>query len=299
MKIVQSLWSKPGLQPVKEGFSGINKCSWPDKKYNYFSWALSAWQFRTYYDQLELVTDQAGYELLIEKMRLPYTNVRVELDRLNDYHPELWALGKIYAYSIQEQPFIHADGDVYIWEKFDDEFENAPLLCQHREESGHYNRFYQRAFMDMALHLEFIPEVLHRSIARNNCVKALNAGILGGCDLAFYKEYSMKVLEFVDRNIGGIPKINVGVSNIIFEQFMFYALAEEKSKKVRYYNDDKDFLWHVFADYTGIPGRTKYIHTPGGLKKERYLVEALEHRLQKDYPDCYYRIMHLIRSNQI
>jgi len=73
---------------------------WSDKKYNYMSWAFSCLQFKKYYSEVELITDKLGKELLIDKLELPYTSVKVELDQLNSYHSDLWALGKIVKYNL-------------------------------------------------------------------------------------------------------------------------------------------------------------------------------------------------------
>jgi len=300
MKIVQSLWSKPGKKASAMSFADANKCGWPDKKYNYFSWALSCLQFRCFYDEVELVTDKAGYDLLVNKMELPYSSVRVVLDDLNHYHPELWALGKIYAYSIQEKPFIHADGDVFIWEKFSDELETSPLVCQSKEEGMHFNRTYSSVFFSMLKEFEYYPGVLDRSISKNNGIKAINAGILGGCNIDFYKDYATQAFEFVNRNLHCMQNIDVHMSNIIFEQFLYCALVEEKNEKLRYFNPDTNVLLNDFMDYTGVPSRTKYIHTPGAImKQQKNLVDSLEYRLLADYPDMYFHLTHLIRTNQI
>lgn len=296
MKIVQSLWSKPGH---RLGFAERNKMGWPDKKYNYFSWALSVLQFKKYYNEVELVTDKEGYNLLIDKMQLPYSRVQICLDDINSYPSGLWALGKIYTYNIQEQPFIHADGDVFIWDRFNKEFENAALACQHREEGEYFSRFYSKIFMEIMLNFEFYPEVLDKSISKNNCIIAVNAGLIGGNNLTFFKEYAKKVFEFVNRNTRHLEKINLSLSNIIFEQFLFHALAESKAEKITYFKPKLNYFMKDFADYTGIPERTKFIHTPGALKRYKYLTQALEFRLQYDYPEYYYRIINLIRTNQI
>src|ERR1700730_5036463 len=129
MKIIQSFWSKPSREISSDKSMG----GWLEKKNNYMSWALSCLQFRSFYDEVELVTDRYGYDLLINQLELPYTNVKIVLDDLNDFHSDLWALGKIYAYSLQDEPFIHADGDIYIWEKFSDKIENAELVAQNIE----------------------------------------------------------------------------------------------------------------------------------------------------------------------
>ena len=58
--------------------------------------------------------------MLIDKLGLPYTNVFCDLDKLNGYHTQLWALPKLHTYTQQETSFLHVDSDVFIWEKFDD-----------------------------------------------------------------------------------------------------------------------------------------------------------------------------------
>jgi hypothetical protein len=299
MKIVQSLWSKPGQKKSKGKTSAKNKCGWPDKKYNYLSWGLSCHQFRKYYDEVELVTDRDGYDLLINKLGLPYTDVKIVLDDLNHYHPDLWAIGKLYAYSIQESPFIHADGDVYIWEKFSNDFQNASLLCQRKEEGPAFAGFYSSVFFQMCQHLDYYPDVLDKSIIKNNGIVAVNAGIIGGNNVDFYKHYTKKVFEFIDKNASSLNKIDVGSSNIIFEQFVYHALSEEKGEPISYFRPEVNEYLNEFTDFSGVPFRTKYIHPPGSLKRCKYLVDSLEYRVQADYPEYYYKVINLMKTNQI
>jgi len=294
MKIVQSFWSKPALAGPQAHRSG-----WPDKRYNYFSWALSALQFKKYYNEVELVTDEAGYELLIDKMKLPYTSVQVALDRLNGYDKDLYAIGKLYAYSLQDSPFIHADGDVFIWEKFPGELETSDLICQNKERGEDYSRLYYNIYLDMLRNYRFCPPVLERSIQRNGTVIAVNAGILGGQQWAFFRDYAMAAFEFIDGNADFLGRVNLRVANIVFEQFLFHALAEEKGFSVGAYNADFVSFWNDIADYTGVPCRTKYIHTIGALKKEKHIAHSLEYRLQHDYPCYYYHILDLLHTHQI
>lgn len=300
MKIVQSLWSKPGKKKGGGRIEDANRCGWADKKYNYFSWVLSCHQFRKFYDEVELVTDEAGYDLLVNRLELPYTSVKVVLDELNDYHHELWALGKIYAYSIQDKPFIHADGDVFIWRKFDDELENSSLLCQSKEEGVHFSRMYSQVFLPMLQHFEYYPAAMDRSIGRNGGIKAINAGILGGCNIGFFKSYAAEAFRFIDNNLAHLDKIELSFSSIIFEQFLFSAMIEEQNETLNYFNPRSNVLLNDFTDYTGVPSKIGYIHTPGStLKQRKYLVDALDYRLQTDHPEAYYKTMNLLRTNQI
>lgn len=295
MKIVQSLWTKPSLKKENLTASDRSKGGWEDKKYNYFSWALSCLQFRKFYDEIELVTDEMGYDLLIDKIGLPYTSVRVELDRLNKYHPDLWALGKIYAYSIQEQPFLHADGDVYIWEKLPG-VESASLVAQNRETSF---EFYNEIFLKIVENFEHVPDVLFESSDRNNNIVAVNAGVIGGNDINFVKSYAKQAFDMVNDNYDNLQHVNIGMSNIIFEQFLFYALAEAEGNPIHFITSNVNHAFDGLAELTGVPNRIKYVHPVGAYKRSKYIGELVGHHLLQSYPEYYYNILNLLRTSQI
>lgn len=115
MKIVQSFWSKPMLMNDNSDAIFRSNGGWTDRIYFYMSWALSCLKFKEIYNEIELVTDINGKHLLYDILELPYTNVVTKLDDLNDYNHNLWALGKLYAYKLQQEPFIHVDSDVFAW----------------------------------------------------------------------------------------------------------------------------------------------------------------------------------------
>ncbi len=299
MKIVQSLWTKPGKRKNDQSFMDENKCGWLNKKYNYLAWALSALQFAKFYDKVELVTDQEGYDLLIGKMELPYTNVEVVLDEINHYPRDLFAAGKLYAYSIQKEPFIHADADVFIWAKFPEEFENSAALCQSREEGDFYNQYYSEIFYPMLRNFNFYPQVLDESLLKNQQIKAINAGIIGGYDLDFIADYTKQAFEFIDRNTDKFSLIDVSYSNVIFEQFLYFALAEKRNLEINYLSHNWDTKLSDIVDFASVPEKQRYIHLYASHKRIGYLVDCVEYQLQKNYPDRYYKIMNLIKTYQI
>ena len=148
---------------------------------HYLSWILSCNQLCKFYDDVTLVTDRAGYDMLIEKLRLPYTDVIVCLDELNKYNPNLWALAKIKAYSIMDEPFIHVDGDVFIWEGIEAPLQGNELIAQNREITTDY---YRSMWKGIRPSLSYIPDALIAfDESRNNA--AYNMGIFGGSDIAF------------------------------------------------------------------------------------------------------------------
>ena len=136
MKIIQSFWSKP--------FQGSG--GWYDLIFHYISWTFSCLKLLEFYDKVELITDKAGYDLLVNKLQLPYTWFQMCLNDIDHYDEGLWALGKIYTYSMQNEPFIHVDNDVFIWDKFPDRIESAQLIAQHFEYNYSYNR---QSFLDL------------------------------------------------------------------------------------------------------------------------------------------------------
>ena len=84
MKIIQSFWTD-------NKNSLTDSYGWLLPIFNYLSWIISCNQLRRYYDDVTLVTDSQEYDVLINKLHLPYTDVIVSLDCLNHYNPNLFA----------------------------------------------------------------------------------------------------------------------------------------------------------------------------------------------------------------
>ncbi len=295
MKIIHSYWSKPNLIQHKES---QNLGGWTHRAFNYMSWALSCLKFKEFYPNIELVTDQKGKELLIDQLELPYTSVKVVLDDLNDYSPHVWAIGKIYAYSIQEEPFIHVDNDVYIWKRFSERIEKANLVAQHREENYKHNDDF---FNDVQKNFEYIPSVIQSFRKKDTDIKEVNAGILGGHNLDFYKKYTQKAFEFVDKNHDFIKNLkHKGMFNTIFEQYLYYCMASENNLDIEYLITEKvpdDFAG--LANFFDLPNKTTYIHTVGSYKKNFKIGDYLSQRLFYEYPDYYNTIINKIKTHQL
>ena len=61
MRIIQTFWSG-GHDPLECGYG------WSHAEHNLMSWALSCHSLRGHYSQVELYTDQRGYDVLIGKL---------------------------------------------------------------------------------------------------------------------------------------------------------------------------------------------------------------------------------------
>ncbi len=296
MKIVQSYWSKPAKMKENTNPNGRSAGGWIDKKYNYMSWAFSCLQFKKYYDEIELITDKEGHDLLINKLGLPYTRSKVVLDSLNDYSEDLWALGKLYAYRLQDKPFIHADGDVYIWDRLPHALENSPILAQNCEmETRSYNLIYEEVIDSF----RYVPKEIVDQYVFNNPLNGINAGIIGGNDMDFFKEYTDRAFKMVNDNIDLMDAMDKGRFNIFYEQCIFYSLAQSKGLKINYLVHNVNEEFDGISNLTAAPSYLKYAHTVSGYKKRKDIGELLAHMLLESYPEYYFRIQNLIRNHNI
>src|SRR5215831_11437259 len=111
MKVVWSFWSKPFLK--QQSF-------WKSGYHHLLSWVLSTQVARRHFPSTALYTDDAGKEILVGEIGLEFEQVSTCLNELTDHDPEFWCLGKILAYSRQEEPFVHLDNDVFLWNPLPD-----------------------------------------------------------------------------------------------------------------------------------------------------------------------------------
>ena len=152
---------------------------------------------------------------------MPYTDVIVSLECLNHYNPNLWALAKFKAYQSIKEPFIHVDGDVFIWTKIDESLRDHELIVQNEETTTDY---YGKMWRDIRHAISYMPEEMKRyDLHIDN--KAYNMGIFGGTDIDFIQRYTYKAFDFVDKNIKMANKLQGTNFNIFFEQVLLYEMV--------------------------------------------------------------------------
>lgn len=285
MKIIQSFWSG-GLKDL-----GDNR-GWLSYEYHWLGWILSCNQLRKFYNNVELYTDAFGYEILIEKLKLPYTKVHVVLDEMNIYPKDLWAIAKIKTYELQCEPFLHIDGDVFIWDKFPDELMRGGLIAQNLENTTDY---YREMWNEIAPHLSFIPPEIynyHNGLSNLGC----NMGIIGGSNIEFIQEYTKKSFEFVDDNKKVWEDFNLFNFNIFFEQELFYEMSVLQNKPISYLFDEVwgDNSYLGLGNFQDVPHKRFYLHLLGNFKRRLSICKFLEGHVLKEYPEFYLNLKKLI-----
>jgi hypothetical protein len=256
-------------------------------------WAYSCLKLREFYPDVELYTDTQGAKLLIDRLGLPYTNCRIRYDRLG-CNPAQWAYAKILTYSEQQSPFIHIDGDVFVWEKFDDKLLTAGIIAQNPELSTDY---YKQLFAPILKNTDYIPAIFKKNLTAKY-PKSYNAGILGGNDIELLQKYAGAAVDFFGRN----PRCHYnGNFNMIFEQLLFHSVVHAHKATVGcYYGqayNDNGYDFDLFGDFLSVPD-LKYLHLIGGAKRNKFICKQLEKRLFIDYPEYYYKIESLFNTSR-
>ena len=286
MKIIQSFWT--GNQ---NDFT--NSHGWCNYKYNWISWILSSHQLIKFHKQVELYTDAFGYEILINKLQLPYTKVHVVLDELNHFHKDLWAVAKIKTFQLQTEPFLHVDGDVFVWESLTEKFKNSNLVVQNLEVTSIY---YPDKWKEIRPNLIYIPDTV-KNFKCTTTDLVTNMGIIGGNNLNFITEYTHKSLEFVEKNKLIWSKIKDYNFNIFFEQIFFYRLSKQKNEEISYLFNEcyKSDSYKGFANFGDVPTK-KYLHLLGDYKRELNKCIQMESYTMRFYPESYSKLMKLINE---
>jgi hypothetical protein len=294
MNVIQSFWSKPFFKENND-LNARFKGGWLNANFFFYSSLLSCLKFKQNYGEVTLYTDDLGKDLLIDKLEIPYSRVHLELNVLQDYPAELWALGKVLTYSLQEKPFIHADTDVFIWDKLPDEFLNTDLFAQNLEFNfPKYNEVLEIVINEFkAISKDSFP-----IYSRTKDVYAYNAGIIGGTSLDFFKELKNKVFEIIDANLDKLHLVDVGVLNMVYEQMLGFELANQKNLEMKFLKSEMNEAFTNVMKFHVVPIKETYIHTVGYAKKSLELCEQLKYRLRYEFPVDYNNLnKNLIKHN--
>lgn len=261
---------------------------------HFMSWAFSCLQLRKFYPNVELHTNQQGKEILIDCLELPYSKVHLSLETefMENLHPNMWAYSKIHTYSLQKEPFLHVDGDVFIWKPFEEKLLQGDLIAQNIED---FIGVYAHSLETIIKNADYVPNWIPKD---SKSYLSYNAGILGGTHLDFYSTYTQIAFEFYEKNkncFDKLSKIDTNV-NTIPEQYLFNVLVQQQNVNVNCYSDkvikiDSDFLDYV--DIASVPKERTYFHVLGQFKQRKEANQFINFLLKKEYPEFWQKIVTL------
>ena len=292
MNFIQTLYIHSNKDPFRDPFG------WVSPEYHLMSWALSCLQLKQFYKEVYLYANTPAACLLIDGLQLPYTDVFCTHDQLTLPHQELWALPKIYTYRLQKEPFLHIDGDVFLFGRLPEPLLSHGLIAQNPEIATDY---YISTQKELVNHFTFFPPCVKADFEAPVPIQAVNAGILGGQNIPFINEYANLAFEYIDKNINHLPSINVDRFNVFFEQHLFYALAKEKHLSIDFLFTDlvKDNGYKHIGDFHDVPFQRTYLHLLGHFKKDEFTCIQMATKLRELYPDYYYKILSLLGEKEV
>ena len=284
MKAVHTTWFK------KNGTFVDYSCSWLSPHFHLMSWVLSSLQLSRFFPQSSLMTDEIGAELA-HKLHLPYTQIQTDLETVKQQN-NLWVLNKIYTYSIQTEPFIHLDTDAFFFNQIDPNWLTAPLLAQNFE-YDHEN--YIHAYGDVLTLCQYIPEIIKKD--KFGRLTAVNAGVIGGTNWLFFKEFAQFVEEFLIRNEACLSNCHYAHLNVFVEQYLFKQFADAKEIPVSYISP-KEFgppCDYKMTEFAKLPLDCQYIHITN-YKQNPTVCQQMAQRLWLESPELHERVIAVCRT---
>jgi hypothetical protein len=290
VRAVWSYWSKP--------FATRTSWPWREPVHHLLAWGLSLRLARSHYPDTVLVTDTPGRALLVDELGLTFGSVCTALDELTGADPAFWMLGKLLAYSLQDEPFVHLDTDVFLWRPLPPWLVASPVFAQHRDDysvtDGCGPRVIEEAFASHGLALpaewQWFRSLSARSYHEANC------GVLGGTNPGLLREYARLALDLARNpaNAGAWATVPDLVSlNPTVEQFVLSACvdyhrfspgSDYRGSHIRYLFPSAAHAWD--ADYAR---RVGYTHLVGPAKQHPRTMDRLAARVRAEDPDFYAR----------
>lgn len=207
-----------------------------------YYWGLASCLLKKHFPKTKLITDEKGRLILIDKLCLPFDQVDISLEGFTKKNfKHIWAAGKIKAYNLQTEPFLHIDHDVFWWKKPPQRILNGGLIAANEEfyslfDKNHYRHdFYPSK--EILRCCSFLPPIIcnHAANSFSGIQRPYNMGIFGGNDIPFIKFYSrMSLNTMKNLNYGSlIPWLQRGTpASVFFEQYFFGAYAHKYHKIV-------------------------------------------------------------------
>lgn len=293
MRAVWSFWTKP--------FTNHYHALWTRPIHHLFSWVISLETARRHYPRTALFTDDDGARLLVDALGLQFDEVSTDLNALSRHDPEWWALGKVWTYRAQTEPFIHLDSDVFLWDSLPQGLASAPLFVQCPDFFVSGASYYQPEVLESAVSGGgeiWLPAEWVWFRSGGSPQRGESCGIFGGHRLDFIQHYTaqaIKLLEHPDNQAGWSLMEDKISHNILFEQYLLAACVDYHRQvanspfrdiEIKYLFDSLDEA--LESDHAT---RLGYTHLVGSAKRNPRIARRLEQRVEQDYPDYYERCL--------
>lgn len=276
VKALYTFWSKP----LRENLA---RCHSEKNFIMMFIYSM-LWSAK-WFDKVELNTDNYGYNIFrsFETEKIKIKNTLNNFEDLDSYL--FWAYPKIFSLTLQDEPFIHIDGDIFIFRKLKDTLFSGDFGFQNLEET-YFKRTYEKI-------VKFCDSVLKTKPIEWN--PNLNSSI--NCGLMYFKnpedakyfhdqikkyfiDLDQEIADKIKKELKEIIKTTYVTYPLVFEQYYLNCLLREK--EVNYLLD----LEQVKKEEQGELTIQGYVHLIEDKNNPIYL-NNIELRFQLEFPDEY------------
>lgn len=258
----------------------------PDAEAWWCSVALSVLLARQHIGPVALYTDAVG-AAQVAQLDLPIEEVHHVFDDFA-YPPQLWMALKLQTYRRQTEPFVHLDFDAYLWQPLPARLHQAPVLAQSEENDY---PCYDRVLAYFLDHAGYVPDFVAAHVTTHGRqVRALNAGLYGGHDLAALHACCDAAFATMHHPANAAMFAELATHHAhpgdVF--FDFNILLEQLFAAV-YYQQRGVAVGYVLADHEP----PYFTHLLSGAKSHPGNVRDLKQRVAHDYPTVYQRVLAL------
>jgi uncharacterized protein DUF6734 len=287
MRAVWSFWSKP--------YFSQQGSTWLSQKDYLYSCALSLECAKQHFKETILYTDDDGADLLINKLKLPFSKVSTSLNNINHYDPTWWTVGKLYTYSLQKNPFVHIDNDVYLWKALPEHFKHAGIIGQNPEHFIPGSSWYQPEKFDPIIKSQsWLPDEVIWYLKQRNNQMAICCGIMGGSNISLIRKYAEMALKLVNCSLTDEIYLPLYGDNLLIEQYLLSAFINHNQQHncIKRTQCKPAFLFDSSDDaFNSMKSKQRgFTHLIGGAKRNITLMQRLKNRIYRDYPQHFKKI---------
>jgi hypothetical protein len=253
-------------------------------------WALSILRLVKFYGSVRIITDEQG-AYWVDALRLPVAGrikVTRELDDLAKVDPHLWSFGKLYANSLQKDPFFQTDGDTVIGRCLPERIHSAQVFCE---------RIYENSPRDAKKKAEDqwsswfwkteAPGHWWDAYEANDGTSA-SCGIFGGRDTETIRRISITGMDFAQKNVAILKKIRADMAAVILEE---WAVCREIDPMEISTLRGSDHAGHLML------ARSKcFWHQQGKAKLEKEVQQRVKDKLEAECPGQVARCREVARA---
>ncbi|MEI9919275.1 MAG: DUF6734 family protein [Bacteroidota bacterium] len=289
MKIIQSFWSKPAFHSIQSYANARKLGGWLNFKYFLISAAYSCLTLRKHHKKVYLYTDTQGSGLMGDLLDLPFEDISLSLNTLDNEDHRLWIRGKMHAIEQQTGPFIHVDNDIYIWEPLP---VKPDIILQSRIPMW---AEYKLSLNEIFANFKYIPECLKERPTEKTTVA--NVGIIGGHDMDLFQRFCEESRKLLEHNREFLPLVGLGGFNQMMEEYLFTSMVRHEKKDAYYLLENLKTDFRITnVEFNLVPLVFKYIHLIGNNKQSPYACEQLELRLKYEFPEYHARVLEVLNG---